>query len=76
MKSGQLSPTYAENEVWYFSVVDVVEILTKSPRSWEYWNALKAKLKAEGNETSQKLGQLKMQAEDRKMRENDVADFM
>lgn len=63
-----------EKEVWYFSVIDVIEILTDSPRPRKYWNALKTKLKAEGNETSQKLGQLKMEAEDGKMRETDVAD--
>jgi hypothetical protein len=61
-------------EIWYFSVIDVVEILTDSPRPRKYWNALKSKLKAEGNETSQKLGQLKMMAEDGKMRATDVAD--
>lgn len=63
-----------EKEVWYFSVIDVVEILTESPRPKKYWNALKTKLKAEGNETSHKLGRLKMRAEDEKMRETDVAD--
>lgn len=63
-----------EKEIWYFSVIDVVEILTDSPRPRKYWNALKTKLKAEGNETSQKLGQLKMMAEDGKMRQTDVAD--
>jgi len=63
-----------ENEIWYFSVIDVVEILTDSPRPRKYWNALKTKLKTEGNETSQRLGQLKMQAEDGKLRETDVAD--
>jgi hypothetical protein len=47
-----------EKEIWYFSVNDVIEILTDSPRPREYWNALKTKLNAEGNETSQKLGQL------------------
>lgn len=61
-------------EKWYFSVIDVVEILTESPRPRKYWNALKTKLEAEGSELSQKLGQLKMQAEDGKMRETDVAD--
>jgi len=61
-------------EQWYFSVIDVVEILTESPRPRKYWNALKTKLEAEGSELSQKLGQLKMQAEDGKMRETDVAD--
>jgi DNA-damage-inducible protein D len=64
----------AEKEIWYFSVIDVIEILTDSPRPRKYWNALKTKLKTEGNETSQGLGQLKMQAEDGKMRATDVAD--
>jgi DNA-damage-inducible protein D len=61
-------------EKWYFSVIDVVEILTDSPRPRKYWNALKTKLQQEGSELSHKLGQLKMQAEDGKMRETDVAD--
>jgi hypothetical protein len=64
----------AEKEQWFFSVIDVVEILTDSPRPRKYWNALKTKLQAEGSELSQKLGQLKMQAEDGKMRDTDVAD--
>jgi DNA-damage-inducible protein D len=61
-------------EKWYFSVIDIVEVLTESPRPRKYWNALKAKLQQEGSELSHKLGQLKMQAEDGKMRETDVAD--
>ena len=63
-----------EKEIWYFSVIDVVEILTESPRPRKYWSALKTKLITEGSELSQKMGQLKMQAEDGKMRETDVAD--
>ena len=63
-----------EQEKWYFSVIDVVEILTDSPRPRKYWNALKAKLKLEGSELSHKLGQLKLEAEDGKMRLTDVAD--
>ena len=63
-----------EKEIWYFSIIDVIEILTDSPRPRKYWSALKTKLQAEGSELSQKLGQLKMQAEDGKMRETDVAD--
>jgi len=55
-------------EKWYFSVIDVVEILSESPRPRKYWNALKSKLQSEGSELSQKLGQLKMQAEDGEMR--------
>jgi len=64
----------ADNEIWYFSVIDVIEILTDSPRPRKYWSALKTKLTAEGSELSQKLGQLKLAAEDGKMRETDVAD--
>ena len=63
-----------EKEVWYFSVIDVIEILTESPRPRKYWNALKTKLTDEGSELSQRLGQLKMEAGDGKMRETDVAD--
>ena len=63
-----------EKELWYFSVIDVIEILTNSPRPRKYWSALKTKLQAEGSELSQKLGQLKMAADDGKMRETDVAD--
>ena len=50
----------AEQEKYYFSVVDIVQVLTESPRPRKYWSALKAKLKAEGDETSQNLGQLKL----------------
>ncbi len=63
-----------EKEEWYFSIIDVIEILTESPRPRKYWNALKTKLKAEGSELSHKLGQLKMQADDGKMRDTDVAN--
>ena len=63
-----------EQELWYFSVVDVIEVLTDTPRPRKYWNALKTKLKKEGSELSQFLGQLKMQADDGKMRFTDVLD--
>lgn len=63
-----------EQEKWYFSVIDVIEVLTDSPRPRKYWNALKTKLKNEGSELSHNLGQLKMKATDGKMRETDVAD--
>jgi hypothetical protein len=62
-----------QQEEWYFSVVDVIEVLTDSPRPRKYWNALKTKLKAEGSELSHILGQLKMLSEDGKMRLTDVA---
>jgi hypothetical protein len=64
----------AKEEKWYISITDVIEILTGSPRPRKYWNALKTKLKAEGSELSQKLGQLKMQSSDGKFYQTDVAD--
>lgn len=63
-----------ELEKWYFSVIDVIEILTESPRPRKYWNALKTKLKIEGSELSQNMGQLKMQSPDGKFYKTDVAD--
>ncbi len=61
-------------EKWYFSVIDVIEILTGSDRPRKYWADLKSKLTKEGSEVSEKIGQLKMQATDGKLRETDVAD--
>lgn len=61
-----------EEEDWYFSVIDVVEILSGTDRPRKYWNDLKKKLEKEGSELSDKIGQLKMQATDGKMRETDV----
>jgi hypothetical protein len=63
-----------ETEEYFFSVVDIIEVLTESPRPRKYWNALKTKLQAEGSELSQNLGQLKMFSEDGKMRLTDVAN--
>lgn len=63
------------NEDWYFSVIDVVEILTDSNRPRKYWSDLKQKLVLEGfAEVSEKIGQLKMVAKDGKERYTDVAD--
>ena len=62
-----------EKEQYFFSIVDVIQVLTDSPRPRKYWNALKTKLLAEGSEVSQNMGQLKMKAPDGKMRETDVA---
>ena len=64
----------AEQEKWYISVIDVIEVLTNSDRPRKYWSDLKAKLKKEGSELSEKIGQLKMEAEDGKLRITDVAD--
>jgi hypothetical protein len=63
-----------KQELWYFSVIDIIKVLTDSPRPRKYWNALKTKLKNEGSELSQKMGQLKMKASDGKMRKTDVLD--
>ncbi len=48
-----------EEEQWYFSVVDVIEVLAGTDRGRKYWSDLKAKLKKEGSELSEKIGQLK-----------------
>ena len=64
----------AEKEKWYFSVVDIVEVLTGSTDATAYWRKLKQRLKAEGNETVTNCHALKMLAPDGKMRLTDVAD--
>ena len=66
-----------ETEEWYFSVVDVVEVLTDQPDyqgARNYWKVLKKRLKDEGNETVTNCNQLKMTAADGKKRLTDVAD--
>ena len=63
-----------EAEKWYFSVVDVVGVLTDSVDGRKYWNKLKQRLKEEGNETVTSCHQLKLLAADGKMRLTDVAD--
>ncbi|MEK6981687.1 MAG: Bro-N domain-containing protein [Candidatus Micrarchaeota archaeon] len=62
------------NSRWYFSITDVVEILTGTDRPRKYWNDLKSKLNHEGSELSEKIGQLKMQSADGKFYDTDVAD--
>ena len=61
-------------EKWYFSVVDVISVLTDSVDGRKYWNKLKQRVKEEGNETATNCRQLKMPAADGKMRLTDVAD--
>ena len=61
-------------EKWYFSIVDVVAVLTDSVDPTAYWRKLKQRLKAEGNETVTSCHGLKMKAPDGKMRMTDVAD--
>jgi hypothetical protein len=63
-----------EEGKWYFSIIDVVEVLTGTDRPRKYWSDLKSKLKNEGSELSEKIGQLKMQSADGKMYLTDVAD--
>ena len=63
-----------EQEKWYFSIVDVVAVLTDSSNPQTYWRVLKKRLLAEGNETVTNCNGLKMQATDGKMRLTDVAD--
>ena len=63
------------NEEWYFSVIDVIEVLTDSAIPKRYWTDLKRKLENEGfNEVYEKIVRLKMTAKDGKLRETDVAD--
>ena len=64
----------AEREEWYFSIVDVVSVLTDSADPTAYWRKLKQRLKAEGNETVTNCHGLKMRAADGKNRLTDVAD--
>ncbi len=64
----------AEHEKWYFSIVDVVAVLTESVDPNAYWRKLKQRLKEEGNETVTNCHGLKMPAPDGKMRLTDVAD--
>ena len=65
----------SEKEDYYFSVVDVISVLTESPRPRKYWNALKTKLDNEGSQLSSKLGQLKLKSQkDGKSYLTDVLD--
>lgn len=59
---------------WFFSVVDVIEALTDSPRPRKYWSDLKIKLNEEGSELSAKIGQLKLKSGDGKEYETDCAN--
>ena len=66
-----------ENQQWYFSVVDVVEVLTEQPdtrRAAKYWSVLKARMKKEGNQLTTNCRQLKMTSADGKRYLTDVAD--
>lgn len=65
----------SEAEKWFISIVDVIEVLTESDRPRKYWDDLKRKLKAEGSELSEKIGQLKLPSADGKKYLTDVADL-
>jgi len=63
------------NDQWWFSIIDIIEVLVGGGRPRKYWNDLKKKLIAEGYiEVSEKIGQLKLSAPDGKLRETDCAD--
>ena len=64
----------AEKEQWYFSIIDIIEALTGTDRPRKYWSDVKAKLKKEGSELSENIGQLKMLSADGKLRETDAAN--
>lgn len=63
-----------EKETWYFSVTDVIEILTGSTIPKRYWSDLKKKLTVEGSQLYENIVRLKLEAEDGKMRESDLAN--
>ena len=70
----EIRKTIHKNE-WWFSIVDVVEMLTGTERPRKYWSDLKKKLSEEGYyELSEKIGQLKMQSSDGKYYETDCAN--
>ncbi len=62
------------NDEWWFSVVDIIGALTQTDRTRKYWSDLKTKLIGEGFEVSEKIGQLKLMADDGKLRLTDCAN--
>jgi len=63
-----------EQEKWYISIIDIIEILTESPNARKYWSVLKTRLKKEGSQLATNCSQLKMQSADGKFYKTDVAD--
>jgi len=63
-----------KQEKWYFSIVDIIAILTESPNPRKYWSVLKTRLSKEGSELTTNCSQLKMQSSDGKFYKTDVAD--
>ena len=64
-----------EEEKYYISIVDLVGVLSGSDRPRKYWNDIKSKLKEEGNEVSEKIGQLKLKSKDGKYYNTDVCEI-
>lgn len=64
----------AEQEKWYISIVDAIEVLTASPNPRKYWSVLKTRLKKEGSQLATNCSQLKMESADGKFYKTDVAD--
>jgi hypothetical protein len=64
----------AEKEKWFFSIIDVLEVLIDNNRPRKYWSDLKTKLKEEGSQLSEDIGQLKLKSSDGKFYNTDVAD--
>lgn len=64
----------AKEEEWYFSIIDVCEVLTETDNPRKYWSVLKTRLLKEGNETATNCSQLKLKASDGKMRKTDCAN--
>jgi hypothetical protein len=62
-----------EEESWYFSIVDVIRVLTESPNPRKYWSVLKTRLKKEGSQLATDCSQLKLQSADGKFYNTDVA---
>jgi len=63
-----------KQEKWYFSIVDIIGVLTDSPNPRKYWSVLKTRLKKEGSQLTTNCSQLKMQSSDGKFYKTDVAD--
>lgn len=78
MKTKKYAAKYdADTETWYFSIVDIVGILTEQPtldRSRKYWKVLKSRLRKEGNESVTNCNQLKLQSDDGKFYKTDVGN--
>ena len=64
----------SDKEKWYFSIIDIIAILTESPNPRKYWSVLKTRLKAKGSQLATNCSQLKLESSDGKFYNTDVAD--